>query len=184
MRMAEIYGHRWTSAFGENPDQGAALTWAKGLAGIAPAQLAEGLVSCLASADPWPPTLPEFRARCLGVPALAQVQMELRSPGERSAFSILVWSCIDSHRYRHASIDKTERMIRDAYEIARERVMRGERLPTVPAGTLAEPASSTTPEPRPRDPEVARTALGELDELFRNAGAVASVEPATFEATP
>ncbi len=110
--------------------------------------------------------------------------MELRSSGERSAFSILVWSCIDSYRYRHASTDKTDRMIRDAYEIARERVMRGEKLPKLPVATLAGHGSDATPESRRRDPEVARNAFGELDELFRSAGAQVSEGVAAAEVTP
>ncbi|MNN21913.1 hypothetical protein D3C81_1352500 [compost metagenome] len=184
VRMAEIYGHRWTSSFGENPDNGAALTWAKGLAGVTPAQLAEGLMACLASADPWPPTLPEFRARCLGVPALAQVQLELRSPENRSAFTILVWSCIDAYRFRHASTEKSDRLIRDAYETARERVMRGGKLPTVPAAALAGPTAGAS-EARPcRDPEVARSAMVELDELFRMARNLIPTDTETTEEAP
>ena len=42
VRMAEIYGHRWTSSYGDS-ESGAARTWAKGLAGVSPAQLAAGL---------------------------------------------------------------------------------------------------------------------------------------------
>ncbi|MFA4660196.1 hypothetical protein P2A10_17530, partial [Xanthomonas perforans] len=79
--MAEIYGTRWTSGFGADPSTGAGSTWAKGLAGVTAQQLGAGLTACIAAADPWPPTLPEFRARCLGVPSLAQVSNELRGGG-------------------------------------------------------------------------------------------------------
>ena len=41
---------------------GAGAAWRSG------PQLAAGLSACIASADPWPPTLPDFRARCLGIP--------------------------------------------------------------------------------------------------------------------
>ena len=66
--MAEVYGTRWTSAYGDNPDAGAGPTWAKGLAGVEPRQLAAGLSASIASADPWPPTLPEFVALCRQAP--------------------------------------------------------------------------------------------------------------------
>ena len=136
VRMAEIYGHRWTSAYGERADDGGAGdTWAKGLAGITPAQLGEGLKACIASADPWPPTLPEFRARCLGIPPIAQVRLELRG-GKPSPFARLVWLGLDAYRYRQSPADQSDRMLRDAYELAREHVMRGGELPLEPNGEI------------------------------------------------
>ncbi len=169
--MAEIYGHRFTSAFGERSDCGAALTWGKGLAGITPAQLADGLIACLASADPWPPSLPEFRARCLGIPAFADVQQQITGAGDRSPFAVLVWSHVDSHRYRNASADRAERMLRDAYDGARVKVMRGHQLPQPVTGVLA--AGQAPDSPTPCDPAVAQQAFAELDELFSSAVAPA-----------
>jgi hypothetical protein len=58
MRMCRIYGHKWTSAYGETDDG----TWLKGMSDITPEQVAHGLSECLKRQDPWPPTLPEFRA--------------------------------------------------------------------------------------------------------------------------
>lgn len=135
VRMAEIYGHRWTSAYGDDPEGQAAHTWAKGLAGLRPEQLASGLTSCLASADPWPPTLPEFRALCLGVPTVAQVLLELRPGAGRSGFTVLVWSLVDPYRYANLPSDRADRLVREAYELAREQVMRGKPVPdaAVPA---------------------------------------------------
>lgn len=60
LKMTEIYGHKWTSSFGEK-DQG---TWLRGLQGLAPDQLAAGLGEALRSEDPWPPTLPQFYGMC------------------------------------------------------------------------------------------------------------------------
>lgn len=66
-RMAEMYGHRWTSSYGTEDANG---TWRKGLAGLTPQQIGAGLVACLKrrprdGEDDWPPTLNEFRAMCL-----------------------------------------------------------------------------------------------------------------------
>lgn len=62
-RMAEIYGHRWTSAYGETPAQG----WEIALRGISPERIKQGLE--LMAADrkyhDWPPAALEFRALCL-----------------------------------------------------------------------------------------------------------------------
>lgn len=59
--MTAIYGHKWASAYGETD---ADDTWASGLKDMTPQNLADGLRACLDRAEPWPPTLPEFRALC------------------------------------------------------------------------------------------------------------------------
>lgn len=149
--MAEIYGHRWTASFGANPDtEGAAGTWAKGLAGITPTQLADGLKACITSSDPWPPTLPEFRAMCLGIPSLVSVRAEVNGKGERTPFAMLVWQRLDSYQYRQVSAKDAERMLSGAYEDAREFVMRGGALPEVVGAVTHEEKPFT-----PVSPEVA-----------------------------
>lgn len=154
--MAEIYGHRWTSAYGDNPNDGAALTWSKGLGGLHSQQLADGLRACLASADPWPPTLPEFRAMCLSVPTLAQVRIEIRG-GAHTQFTRAVWANLDGYRYRHSSADVADRMLRDAYDLTREQVMRGQPLPEDGEAIVHE-----KPEHKPSTPEYREAALGNI----------------------
>ena len=154
LRMAEIYGHRWTTAYGDDPDQGAGGTWAKGLAGISARQLADGLASCIASADPWPPTLPEFRARCIGIPPLAAVRLDTE---KATPFARLVWQHLDGHRYRQSSADQADRLLREAYDLAREHLMRGGELPE-PSDALAheERAPWTPPTAEERAATLAR----------------------------
>ena len=65
-RMGMMYGHRWKANFGLADDG----TWKKGLAGLTPKQIGDGLVKCLERRprdgdEDWPPTLSEFRAMCL-----------------------------------------------------------------------------------------------------------------------
>jgi len=146
--MTEIYGHRWASAYSDNPAGSAGQTWAKGLAGISPGQLAAGIVACIARATDWPPSLPEFRRMCLGIPSVATVCTELgRQDGQFSAFARLVWQHIDAYRYRHAPADKAEKMVAEAHAAASEYLMRGGELPAEPAGEIehqkreAKPAS-------------------------------------------
>lgn len=138
--MAEIYGHRWISAYGEDPEGSAALTWGKGLAGMSGAQLAAGLAACVASAEPWPPTLPEFRALCLGIPSLAAVKLELRGEGVRSGFTVLVGSLLDGARFRAAPADQADRLLQEAYQLARTQVMCGGQIPAAAGGKLQKPA--------------------------------------------
>jgi len=64
VKMAMIYGHKWVSGYGESDDG----TWLRGLQDLTPGALAKGLEACLHRLDIWPPTLPEFRLLCLGLP--------------------------------------------------------------------------------------------------------------------
>jgi hypothetical protein len=61
--MADIYGHKWTSNYGDCDTDG---TWAKGLADMTNDDLKRGFFACLNSGEAWPPSLPEFRAMCKG----------------------------------------------------------------------------------------------------------------------
>lgn len=162
-RMAEIYGHRWTSAYGDDAGASPGQTWAKGLAGLSPEQIGHGVTAALASADPWPPSLPEFRRLCFGVPTLAAIRHELR-PGESTAspFARLVWQYLDGYRYRNADADKSDRLLADAYEMAVDYVMRGGELPE-PSVAIAQD------EPRehvPARPEVVREHLEKMRDLY------------------
>lgn len=58
--MAKIYGHKWVSSFGAADDG----TWLSGLRDVTLSQIGIGLERCRTRSEPWPPTLPEFRALC------------------------------------------------------------------------------------------------------------------------
>jgi hypothetical protein len=70
IKMAEMYGHRWTSNFGVSADQG--HSWATVLKGLTREQLANGLNELAERADKfdWPPPANVFRALCMQVPGL------------------------------------------------------------------------------------------------------------------
>lgn len=157
-RMAEIYGQRWTSAYGEDAAKGAGDTWAKGLIGVAPEQLARGLEACIVAADPWPPTLPAFRAMCMGVPSLHQVREDLaRVDTEREPFTLMVARRMDGWAWRHATTREAEAMLREAYADAREAVMRGEPLP--------ERLQAIEAKPEPAKPATQEVARRHMDEI-------------------
>jgi len=61
-RMTEIYGHRWTSSFGDEPNE----SWCRCFSGVAPEAIGAGLNSLLDREDNWPPTAIEFRNLCAG----------------------------------------------------------------------------------------------------------------------
>ena len=60
VRLAELYGHKWVSQYGETLPE----TWARGLSDMSGADIGNGLIQCLKSGHEWPPSLPEFRAMC------------------------------------------------------------------------------------------------------------------------
>ncbi len=167
VRMAEIYGFKWSSAYGENPNAGAAVTWAKGLAGLSGRQLADGLAACIASAEPWPPTLPQFRMMCLGIPPFDAVRADT---GKQDGFTRLVWQYLDGHRYRLASADKADKLLLAAYSRAKEAVMRGAELPPAPEAHISHEVAR--PAPATRD-QVAR----HMDDIARELGIGMTADP-------
>ncbi len=164
--MAAIYGHRWASAYGDAPEREGSLTiagdtWARGLSGITPAQIGDGIERCLASGEPWPPTLPEFRALALGIPTIALVRAEVR-PGAPaiSPFTRAVWMRLDGWAYQRADADRADRMLREAYELTRDAVMRGDPMPVSPVAEISQQQPERKP---PASPEEAREHLRKLE---------------------
>ncbi|MGO1069304.1 hypothetical protein [Lysobacter sp. CA199] len=134
-----MYGHTWASQYGTAAAGVAAKTWAASLAGVTPEQLAVGLRACVAEGNEFPPNAPRFRAMCFGIPSLDRVSFELRKPDTASRFSRAVWQFINGYRYGKATEEDRQRMIKSAYGLARDAVMRGEPLPEEPVANLAAP---------------------------------------------
>lgn len=67
MKMTEMYGHRWTSSFGDKADPESA--WATVLQGLTGQQLANGLNVLVHKGEEfdWPPPANVFRSLCLQV---------------------------------------------------------------------------------------------------------------------
>jgi hypothetical protein len=167
IRMAEIFGHKWTSQYGEDAATGAGDTWARGLAGLSTRQIATGLDRLIAAED-WPPSLPEFRRLCFGIPSEVQVTLELHAKdSDRSPFTRLVWSRLDVYAFGRADQVRAERMLHDAYVLAKEHVMSGGELPP----PLPQLNQSVVARPVVADPdrvkqcleEISRTLEGTLD---------------------
>lgn len=149
-RMTALYGHAWVNLHGVTPhDKTGALslsgdTWARALDGLGGQQISAGIKACVAEGAEFPPSAPRFRAMCLGVPSLAAVRSELRH-GEPSPFARAVWAELDVFRYKQASAEQADRLLREAYDLVRDRVMRGEALPEPPAAVIPHDVSKPTP---------------------------------------
>jgi hypothetical protein len=59
-RMAEMYGHKWTSSYGESPNE----AWSRAISELSMEQIKAGVAACLKSGEAWPPSLPEFLGYC------------------------------------------------------------------------------------------------------------------------
>lgn len=166
-RLLGMYGHTWSSQYGAAPTGEAAVTWRAALAGVSPAQLADGLRACVAEGREFPPSAPRFRAMCMGIPAEARVVLELRDLGSASPFSRFVFQhvpgFVDWHSFRGLQPRERERLIREAYHLAVEAVMRGEAIPE--ACTQPLPAPASVPRAEPKDPEVVLQRFGEMARL-------------------
>lgn len=116
--------------------------WAKGLAGFDRVTVIAALQRHIKGGDEWPPTLPGLRSLCFNIPTFATVRSELIG-AKHGPFARLVWSYIDAHRFRTADTVTSERILREAYDAAREHVMRGGELPTE-SPALPSPAPMPT----------------------------------------
>lgn len=160
--MAGLFGNTWISGYGASPSGVGADTWASALVGLTPMQIARGLQETLVLGSDFPPSAPRFRSLCLQIPTLAIVRASIRS-GKRDPFTILVLSRLDQFQHRHADQRAAAEMVREAYEVARDHVMRGGDLPDVPVAELAAPI----PPKRERcTPEKARGYVDEIQSLL------------------
>lgn len=138
-RMLGMYGHAWASQNGTTPSGVTAETWGAALAGLDRLQLAAGLRACVVEGREFPPSAPRFRAMCLGIPPFERVRIEVTQPdADRSPFTRAAWMHVDGYRYRHASAQDADRMLRAAYDIAHDLVMQGHSLPE-PSLAIAAP---------------------------------------------
>lgn len=168
LQMGGLYGRTWTASNGDDPTGVAGQQWAATLAGLTRTQIDRAIEACRREGSDWPPGAPRFKAMALGVPSESAVRFELRGDSDRSPFTRLVWTFIDSHLFRMASADQAGRMIRDAYELAREAVMRGEPMPAEPVATLehdkpSKPVIPATAEERKARIAAARAELSGRD---------------------
>lgn len=163
-RMAGMFPGKWVRENGAAPVNNAGnLTtagelWFQVLVGITPRQVADGMGNCLRSALQWPPNPGQFRAMCLGVPALAEVDGQMRPGQDHSGFTVLVRSKLDLHAYRTAESGALQqRMLANAYERAVKHVMDGGAVPA-PVAALPAPKAEAQVV---RDRVAARSAMAQ-----------------------
>lgn len=159
--MAALFGHTWASQYGASPAGIGADTWAAALADVSPAQLASGLRETLAAGSDFPPSAPRFRAMCFGIPSLASVKYIIRAR-QYDRFVALVQSRLDSYLFAHSDQKTANRLLAEAYEVAKDHVMRGGALPAVPAGQVEHEREIR----KPASPETAEAAFERIQKLL------------------
>jgi hypothetical protein len=93
----------------------------------------------------------------LGIPSLASVKTAIRSK-TYGPFERLVWQYIDNYQFGQVSSKDSDRMIRDAYDEAREHLMAGGSLPDEPAALI----EVQEVEAKPSDPEFVKKQMQDI----------------------
>lgn len=149
VKMAEFYGHRWTSSFGVIADP--EHTWAKVLTGVTGAQLANGLNALIKrSAEfDWPPPANVFLSLCQqvkGLPSEAQAWDEARS-GQYSHKAVQIAAEATSTFDLHVGSSK-DKALRQRFERNYAIVMRRAQTGQPLEGRIAKGIGSDSMRPR------------------------------------
>lgn len=128
--MTAAFGHRWTSAHGDNFAETSGRVWAVDLAGIGQRALQRGLDTARRAPDGWPPVLADFRFYCLGGLPITEVDANLQKPpAEWHPFSVLVKRGISEAEWRMKGPDEQWRMLERAHARAKAHLLAGGGLP-------------------------------------------------------
>lgn len=149
IKMAEFYGHRWTSSFGVIADP--EHTWAKVLSGVTGAQIANGLHALVerAAEFDWPPPANVFLSLCQqvkGLPSEAQAWDEARS-GQYSHSAVRIAAEATSTFDLHSAPDG-DKALRQRFERNYAIVMRRAQTGQPLEGRIAKGIGSDSMRPR------------------------------------
>lgn len=169
--MGELYGHKWTSAHGEQPT----ALWIGLISTLTDAQVRTGLALCATSGEDWPPSLPGFRSlatncpEAIGMPSAdaawseaMQVARRWKRPDQITHPAI--WHALSEIGHFHAIEEEVlEKRFRRNYEAAGRMLATGQPLSAIPQ-----------PLPAPKDvhsrietpPEVRDAALAKIAGMF------------------
>lgn len=142
--MTTIFGYRWSSQYGE-ADAATMELWRAGLSDMQPEQIGLGIQrSATEWLNPFPPSLPEFRALCqpkpedLGLPDLDHAYRDaincaaaINIGGDTSKFPEIVQVAvreIGSAAFREMKPTDSLKAFSRAYEILVRKIMAGENL--------------------------------------------------------
>jgi hypothetical protein len=165
--MSGIFGHKWISQVGTNPDGISARVWRDGLSSLEIPQIAEAIQhyknNSLSAV--WPPSLPEFRLQALGLPSL-NAYRHLLATGQVTPFTLLANSFLDAYRLKLASAKEHDALTERAYWLSCEAVEHGAALPEVPVMIEAQPVKRNKAPPTPEQVESIKASIAAAKELL------------------
>ena len=157
LRMTAMYGHRWTSSFGDDPRGFAGREWSSELLKFTRRQIDDAIQSCKAGSDGWPPSLPSFKLLCLGIPKFTTLKADI---GKRNKpFTRFVWQHLDSYAFTTSDTRSAEALLRSTYDHCVELRMNGAELPDHAAADIGYEKKIYKRQPRD-------VVLGRLDECM------------------
>lgn len=135
--MAEIYGHRWVSSFGETPSP----MWCSALNRISDEQVRRGIANCITQRIEWPPTLTDFIGLCVTVPGLPSadeaaddaiaIARKWKRPDQ--CLHPIVWHCLDQiGGFNGIAEDVLRKRFLSNYERAKQDLSEGRPLSAIP----------------------------------------------------
>lgn len=144
-----LWSRKWEREYGRSPfdehdrPTADAVLWGRHLAGFTRETILSALEGFAQRGDTWPPNLPELRRACFNLPSYAQLKDRFTDTSD--PFVLLVRRSMDSYLFSRAEQSRADRMLRDAYDLACEKVMQGEPLPVVPRQIKAEQRAPVRP---------------------------------------
>lgn len=174
MRLAAMYGNKFTKMWDGIPRQEQIETWAEMLADMDKNDLATGLKNCIS--QPYPPTLPEFRLLCLpkyehervynfasrkrqeranNFAKTAQTEKDWVMPNSDLAPNVIYWAIMNlDSRY----LDQQYKDFKNIWSsILDEQVKTRKQTPQIPPHVL-----KIEPPKQPMDKTLAKNTLEEL----------------------
>ncbi len=179
--MNAVYGHQWTSSFGEQTDP--LGVWLGVLQGVTPAMLEQGVNNMSALGLEWPPNAVKFRTLCLptreqlGIPTAAGAyrlaQLELAKPADQRDWSqlhpIVFWSVQgvgDIFNWKQLDVVSNQKRFDESYEVIYQRLLRGGTLSPVPQLHLLERDKNPSGAVSAQQTDTARRERAKLKSMF------------------
>ena len=179
-RMTEIYGHRWTSAYGSTPVDG----WDMCVSGLEPEQIRSGLKKMVLNPEyqKWPPAALEFRALCLpteadlGLPSLTDAFQQAvgNRPGEKHPAVIHTLRQTDAFALRRMPAEAAMKIWTPIWAETVRMVAAGGELPERQAA-LPDGVPTKTPENKRDGHSVLMDVMADIGPDARTRGRAASV---------
>lgn len=173
--MAQMYGHKWVSSYGETPDPHG--VWLATLRGISKQGMRMGLSRLSRERREWPPSAPEFAGMCqpgpedFGLPDLETVTDRIISTvlSDSSVKVHLmskpvyaVWRQIhDTYSFRLSDESTMRKKVKQAYQAVLNNLIAGKELPEVPLPLEKPQRKSLPPEQAAHRMDALKNLLGD-----------------------